>query len=235
MSGKYLTEIRIPNDFDGFLFSSNFVRESKAPNTDSLQAILKALSELGFLSVRNSGDVIAKFSVRASGFSEVKNNNSSLNNCVFIARRFLPWIQEAIQGYLIPELEKHGFQVLELSSEIGNISDKIIASIRKSSLVICDLSSDYLPFSNFTSQSPSPELTKSVQGEDGIQIPCAGAYFEAGFAKGLGKPVLYTCNAKQFDFAHFDIRQDQRIRWEDGPELADGVISAIQASDLLKS
>ena len=29
----------------------------------------------------------------------------------------------------------------------------------------------------------------------------AGAYWEAGFAEGLGKPVIYTCEKSKFDTA----------------------------------
>jgi len=47
-----------------------------------------------------------------------------------------------------------------------------------------------------------------------------GAYWEAGFAEGLGKPVIYTCKKQYFEDkdkgVHFDTNHHQAILWEDG-------------------
>jgi hypothetical protein len=40
-----------------------------------------------------------------------------------------------------------------------------------------------------------------------------GAYWEAGFAKGLGKPVIYTCRKDRKP--HFDVGSDQIIFWDE--------------------
>jgi len=44
-----------------------------------------------------------------------------------------------------------------------------------------------------------------------------GAYWEAGFADGLGKTVIYTCEKKFFDekHTHFDTNHFLTIRWEE--------------------
>jgi hypothetical protein len=41
----------------------------------------------------------------------------------------------------------------------------------------------------------------------------AGAYWEAGFAEGLGKPVIYTCQQSHFAKTHFDANHNQTIVW----------------------
>lgn len=45
-----------------------------------------------------------------------------------------------------------------------------------------------------------------------------GAYWEAGFAEGLGKPVIYLCEKSFFDDpqngVHFDVSQKQGVIWE---------------------
>jgi nucleoside 2-deoxyribosyltransferase len=44
----------------------------------------------------------------------------------------------------------------------------------------------------------------------------AGAYWEAGFAEGLRKPVIYICRAKVADVeikTHFDTDHRQTVRW----------------------
>jgi hypothetical protein len=40
-----------------------------------------------------------------------------------------------------------------------------------------------------------------------------GVYFEAGFARGLGIPVIHTCREDHLDNAHFDTRQLNHVRW----------------------
>jgi len=42
-----------------------------------------------------------------------------------------------------------------------------------------------------------------------------GAYWEAGFAEGLGKPVIYTCDIEIFEKekTHFDTNHHHTIRW----------------------
>jgi nucleoside 2-deoxyribosyltransferase len=45
----------------------------------------------------------------------------------------------------------------------------------------------------------------------------AGAYWEAGFAEGLGKDVIYICRAKDGEHekkTHFDANHRQTVRWD---------------------
>lgn len=51
----------------------------------------------------------------------------------------------------------------------------------------------------------------------------AGAYWEAGFAEGLGKPVIYTCEKDKFskDKTHFDTNHHLTVKWDkNNPENA---------------
>jgi nucleoside 2-deoxyribosyltransferase len=42
-----------------------------------------------------------------------------------------------------------------------------------------------------------------------------GAYWEAGFGEGLGKPVIYTCEKAHFEKGiHFDTNHHQTIVWQ---------------------
>jgi nucleoside 2-deoxyribosyltransferase len=43
-----------------------------------------------------------------------------------------------------------------------------------------------------------------------------GAYWEAGFAEGLGKPVIYTCEKSQFEIykTHFDTNHHLTVKWD---------------------
>jgi len=44
-----------------------------------------------------------------------------------------------------------------------------------------------------------------------------GAYWEAGYAEGLGKPVIYTCEQKKFKKfkTHFDTNHHLTILWDE--------------------
>ena len=59
-----------------------------------------------------------------------------------------------------------------------------------------------------------------------------GAYWEAGFAEGLGKPVIYTCERSIFQATttHFDTNHSQTVVWhEDDPaETQKQLIACIQ-------
>ena len=57
-----------------------------------------------------------------------------------------------------------------------------------------------------------------------------GAYWEAGFARGLGKPVIYMYNKHigKSDRPHFDVGSDLYIPWEeDKPEKAADDLKAV--------
>ncbi|MFO0838196.1 MAG: hypothetical protein U1D55_06680 [Phycisphaerae bacterium] len=48
-----------------------------------------------------------------------------------------------------------------------------------------------------------------------------GVYLEAGFARGLGIPVIHTCRTTDFEQAHFDIKQINTIVWDEPDALAE--------------
>ena len=41
-----------------------------------------------------------------------------------------------------------------------------------------------------------------------------GVYFEAGFARALGRPVFFTCHEDDFEKRHFDTKQFACLRWD---------------------
>ena len=59
-----------------------------------------------------------------------------------------------------------------------------------------------------------------------------GAYWEAGFAEGLGKKVCYTCEGSKFDKVktHFDTEHLLTVKWtaDNMAPALDGLKSAIR-------
>jgi hypothetical protein len=91
---------------------------------------------------------------------------------------------------------------IDLVPHNDNIVDKIIGEIRTCQFMVAD----------FTGQK-------------------GGVYFEAGFVKGLGREVIWTCREDDFRNVHFDIAQFSHIIWKNSGDLrrrlADKIIATI--------
>jgi nucleoside 2-deoxyribosyltransferase len=58
-----------------------------------------------------------------------------------------------------------------------------------------------------------------------------GAYYEAGYAAGLGKEVIHICNKETFgEDGHFDVKQKATILWEKEDEIPDALCKRIMAT-----
>ena len=104
-----------------------------------------------------------------------------------------------------PALKQTGYDPLRIDEKQFNdkIDDQIIAEIRRSGLLVAD-----------------------VTGHRG------GVYFEAGFALGLGIPVIWTCRKDELNKAHFDTRQYNHIDWEYAQDLKTRLVNRIEATGL---
>lgn len=120
----------------------------------------------------------------------------------FVAMWFGAGMKAIYDEALDPAIRGAGFEPLrvDLVEHAGKIDDEIIAQIRRSGLMVAD----------FT-------------GHRG------GVYFEAGFARGLGIPVFWTCRADDLKDLHFDIRQFNFIDWADASDLRRRLQNRIEA------
>ncbi len=58
-----------------------------------------------------------------------------------------------------------------------------------------------------------------------------GAYFEAGYALGLGKEVIQVCNKEKFkEDGHFDVKQVNTVLWVDQDDLLKRLSNRIKAT-----
>ncbi|MBR6429101.1 MAG: hypothetical protein IKS43_05550 [Clostridia bacterium] len=58
-----------------------------------------------------------------------------------------------------------------------------------------------------------------------------GAYYEAGYALGLGKDVIHVCKSEQFGTdGHFDVKQVNTVLWDNETELAEKLAKRIKAT-----
>ena len=121
----------------------------------------------------------------------------------FVAMWFSPDVSDAWESGIKPALDSVGYAPMRIDLKEHNekIDDHIIAEIRRSGLVVAD----------FT-------------GHRG------GVYFEAGFAMGLGIPLIWTCREDHIGGAHFDTRQYNHVVWSTPEDLRDRLTARIEAT-----
>ena len=124
----------------------------------------------------------------------------------FVAMWFDNSMDDAFERGIKPAIEVAGYKPLRIDQkpDANKLDDEIIAEIRRSRFLVAD-------------------FTHGAEGARG------GVYFEAGFAEGLGIPVIYTCRKNMMDKLHFDTRQYAHIVWETPDELRGGLLNRILA------
>jgi hypothetical protein len=110
----------------------------------------------------------------------------------FVAMAFDESLDDAYYHGIKPAIEEAGYESVCMKERLtnDNICDIILAEIRKAQFVVAD----------FTKQK-------------------GGVYFEAGFAKALGKEVFWTCHESDFDKLHFDTNHYGHLKWTTAGDL----------------
>lgn len=87
---------------------------------------------------------------------------------------------------------------------------------------------DEVPHNGFI----TPELLKHIRDSKFVVVDLThqnnGAYFEEGYAMGLGKPVIQLC--KKDTRLHFDIAQKNTIMWETETDIPERLANRIKAT-----
>lgn len=121
----------------------------------------------------------------------------------FVAMWFDPDLEKAWVEGLRLGVQDAGYEAIRIDKVEHNekICDRILAEIRRSRLLVAD----------FTGHRQ-------------------GVYFEAGFALGLGIPVVWCARKAALDASHFDTRQYNHIVWDDAAELRERLRDRILAT-----
>lgn len=124
-------------------------------------------------------------------YEELQRSNST-SRVAFMAMQFGNTELDAIYNdHFKPAVAATGFTLkrLDEGQPAGLIDDRLRVEIRQARFLISDLSTAN-----------------------------KGAYWEAGYAEGLGKPVIYTCRKDAFDdkatAPHFDTNHHLTVVWE---------------------
>ncbi len=98
-------------------------------------------------------------------------------------------LDKLFEDVLKPAVKQTGFDLFRLIDrpKAGLIDNRLRVEIQTSRFLIADLTHEN-----------------------------AGAYWEAGYAEGLGKPVIYTCEKNKFETCktHFDTNHHLTLQWD---------------------
>ena len=179
-----------------------FVAATYSQDVDEVHFLSRLLEDQDFI---GAGTMGGNCEVLPHGYiaADELTHRSAPSDKGFVAM----WFNED----LTPAYEK-GFQVGILNAgydparvdrveHANRIDDEIIAHIRTAAFVVAD----------FT-------------GHRG------GVYFEAGFALGLDRQVIWTCRKDNMQDLHFDIRQYNTIDWDNPKDLATRLQHRIEAT-----
>lgn len=199
-------------------YIESFQRYIFCEDAQSGRELLKLFESDGFIYL-NIPRITGKIPhITMAGLREIRKllaSESPRNANVFIAM----WFDDKTKPILQPikqAVTEAGYDEPHTVAEIPHndfIMDKVLNSIKESRFVIADLTTE-------------PEIPCGDSFNKGIR---GGVYFEAGYAKGLNIPVIYTCSEDSMNRRHFDVGQINTIVWRndngnimtDNSELAD--------------
>lgn len=131
-------------------------------------------------------------------FDELRKTNIDSRRA-FMAMPFNNSLLDSLfHDFFKPAVRQTGFDLYRIDENppAGSIDDRLRVEIRRSRFLIAELTDDN-----------------------------SGAYWEAGFAEGLERPVIYTCSNEFFDDkgTHFDTNHCHTIIW-DPNDLQDAAV-----------
>ncbi len=187
-------EIKIATSYDYPLAYLEHFREDETGQY--LKPFLKFLGELvtaGFISRPDSKS--NKYELKIEGLrhlEKIERKRPESFEC-FIAMKFGDkLLDRAYHEAMVPAILEAGYKPVQMAylEHNNNIIDEMLGGIKRSSFMVADLS--------FQNQN---------------------VYFEAGFAQGLGIPVIYTCHDYHAHEIKFDTQHTNQIRWSEIEEL----------------
>lgn len=133
------------------------------------------------------------------------STKSKVSGEAFVAMWFNKDMDMAWDKGFRPALEKCGYKAVRIDLVHHNekICDRIVSEIRRAGLLVADCTGQRM-----------------------------NVFFEAGFAVGLGTPVIWTCRSDYMKELPFDTRQYNHVEWKDEMELYEKLVDRIMATGL---
>lgn len=150
----------------------------------------------------------ARICVQPKGYAYLSELNRQTDGAqAFVAMWFDDSMRDVYDNGIEPAIRAAGYRALRIDNKEHNnkIDDEIVSEIRRSRFIVAD----------FTSEKDKPR---------------GGVYFEAGFAKGRGITVIWTCREDLIGQVHFDTRQFNHIVWQTADDLREKLTHRITAT-----
>lgn len=180
---------------------------SESPSVGEVLFLADYLVHCGW--INKSRNTMGKFMpiIMVEGYARLAELKKPVDSSQgFVAMWFDGSMAEAYEKGIKPGIEDAGYKPIRIDQKehLNKIDDEIIAEIMRSGFVVAD----------FTQKD------NEARG---------GVYYEAGFAHGLKKPVIFTCRKDALDKLHFDTRQFPHIVWETHEDLRKQLAARISA------
>jgi nucleoside 2-deoxyribosyltransferase len=169
-----------------------------AEDNDDLIFIMESMVQKNWLAIKISKAVGGQFNISSpsiiaeDGWMEIERNlDKNYLKQVFVAMWFDSTMDNAYVA-IEKAIAECGLNILRIDRKEHNneISGEILFEIKKSRIIIAD-----------------------VTGQRN------GVYFEAGFAMGHQKTVIWSCRENDLKNIHFDTRQYNHVLWKDENDL----------------
>lgn len=189
--GVHATLIRDLRDPEAsrFPISYSALAWSESTTIDEVEFLLDYLRNREYVTIKHYNDV-SRVTVTVQGHAHIADQSTPSNSSqAFVAMWFNSPMDAVYSHTFAPAIRDAGYEPyrIDRGNFLNKIDDEIIAQIRRSKFIVADFTHD-----------PKGSVRGSV-------------YFEAGFAFGLGIPIIFTAHEKSD--LHFDTRQFPHILW----------------------
>ncbi len=172
---------------------------SESVEWHELRFMLKHLVERGLIDDNIPHSSRYAYGLKVPGFERIEELKKDAPDSaqVFVAMWFNKELDSAYEKGFKQAIGNAGYQAFRIDRGPpfhDKLDDRIISEIRRSRFVVADFS----------------------KGKDGAR---GSVYYEAGFAHGLGREVIFTCREEDINDLHFDTRQYYHIDWKDENDL----------------
>lgn len=181
-----------------------------AITTNGFMLVIKHLINSGIIEGSLTLDPSALVTLSFEGwqhYEELKRGAIDSRKAFMAMKYDDPQLDNIVEKHFKPAVKQTGFDLFKLADrpKAGLIDDRLRVEIQTSRFLIADLTHEN-----------------------------AGAYWEAGYAEGLGKPVIYTCEKIKFEEqkSHFDTNHHLTVIWdtEKPQEAAEELKATIRAT-----
>ncbi len=174
-----------------------------ASSEEEFNYYITSLEDRGFLKA-NDTIGFSRVTITSAGWDYLEQREKYIEERTqaFVAMSFSSELKPIWEGPIKNAIKKAGYNPYRVDAEphIDRIDVKIIAEIKNSRFVVADV----------TEQK-------------------RGVYFEAGYAQGLGLPVIWCVRKDDLEKVHFDTRQYNHIVWEREDDLENQLYNFICA------